>query len=278
VDTTTTLTGFLAICFGISWTIGIAAGHAGVRMEAADDLRGPLVAATMMLVPALSAAIMRWHARRKQIPLPDAGFKLGPRAAYVWIWLLAPLILGGCFALSIVLGIAAPKPLGIPDDMTLLMLVSAPTINLFATTLFTFGEEYGWTGLLLPLLLQRGLTPMQAAAIYGAIWGAWHWPLIWIGHNYPGHPIAGSILMIGLCIALGLVQTALRIHTGSVIVTSFAHACVNCWANLFARAFEHVDVLFGGVTGVVGIVVLGSIGLQLHRALRAQHPASAPVE
>jgi len=29
--------------------------------------------------------------------------------------------------------------------------------NLLATSLFTFGDEYGWTGLLLRILLERGL-------------------------------------------------------------------------------------------------------------------------
>ena len=42
--------------------------------------------------------------------------------------------------------------------------------------IFTFGEEFGWRGYLLPRLAPLG--GISAAIITGVIWGLWHTPVI----------------------------------------------------------------------------------------------------
>jgi len=46
----------------------------------------------------------------------------------------------------------------------------------------SFGEEFGWRGFLLPVLLERH-TGFSAAFIVAAIWSVWHLPLFWIGET-----------------------------------------------------------------------------------------------
>lgn len=52
----------------------------------------------------------------------------------------------------------------------------APLLGALASMLFLGPvEELGWRGVALPLL-QRGLSPLEAGLVLGAIWGVWHWP------------------------------------------------------------------------------------------------------
>jgi membrane protease YdiL (CAAX protease family) len=53
--------------------------------------------------------------------------------------------------------------------------------------LMGFGEEYGWRGYLQSELIKIG--KRRGVLLLGLIWGAWHYPVIWMGHNYPGQPL-----------------------------------------------------------------------------------------
>jgi membrane protease YdiL (CAAX protease family) len=75
------------------------------------------------------------------------------------------------------------------------LLAQSLTVGVLVTTVPTFGEEFGWTGYLLPRLLPLGR--WRAALLYGVAWGLWHAPVIVGGHNYPGHPVAGVLAMCG---------------------------------------------------------------------------------
>lgn len=51
------------------------------------------------------------------------------------------------------------------------------TAGILAAAAFSFGEELGWRGFLVPELAK--ITSFSNAAILsGAIWALWHWPLI----------------------------------------------------------------------------------------------------
>jgi uncharacterized protein len=43
------------------------------------------------------------------------------------------------------------------------------------------GEELGWRGWLLPILLARGCSPLGASLRVGALWGIWHVPILLMG-------------------------------------------------------------------------------------------------
>lgn len=258
------LVSYLALCLGVAWALGLYGLRSGIRLDVAADSRGQILAAIIMLTPAFSASYVRYRAKRANAALPEAGVVLAGAAPYIAVWLVVPVLVVSSLALATVFGGAHLVPLAsLGAGRLALLLASAASINLVVTSLFTFGEEYGWTGLLLPLLLQRGWTPLRAALGYGAIWGIWHWPLIWAGHNYPHHPWLGSVAMVALCMASALNQTALRLRSGSVFVTSFAHACLNSWSNVALRLFSDVDPLRVGPTGVLGIALLTASGLWL---------------
>src|SRR5262249_17558580 len=106
-----------------------------------------------------------------------------------------------------------------------LIFVQSLIVGGLITTVFTFGEEFGWTGYLLVKLLP--LSRWRAALIYGCIWGLWHAPIIVGGYNYPGYPVLGIFMMCALTTSFALSQTALRLRYRSVILTSFFHASIN---------------------------------------------------
>jgi hypothetical protein len=205
-----------------------------------------------------------------------ATWRIGSRVPYLWVWLGVPLAMLSIYGLSCGLGLAEftlnpaailsqlpPLPQGkvLPAWPVLLGTVEAVslTIGVLVTTLFTFGEEYGWTGFLLPSLLPLGKT--RAVLLYGTTWGLWHAPLVFGGFNYPGHPIAGIAMMCLFTIAVGSVQCALLLRYRSVFLTSFLHGSINAQGRgALPMLFTGVHPLLGGLVGVIGCLVIGGIG------------------
>ena len=138
------------------------------------------------------------------------------------------------------------------------MLMAVPS------ALILFGEEFGWTGYLLPKLIPLGR--WRAALLYGAIWGAWHAPIIVAGYNYPGYPVAGVAMMILFTSAIALLQAGLWLRSGSVLLTSFVHAGINSQARgIWPLVVVGVHPLLGGATGLIGIAVLALAGAAVLR-------------
>jgi uncharacterized protein len=121
-------------------------------------------------------------------------------------------------------GIAVNPWLMILGEVIKAILI-APIINSF----FTFGEEFGWRGYLLPTLLPLG--EMKAYLISGLIWGLWHAPVIAMGHNYgldyPGAPWLGILVMIWFTTLIGALLGWLSIRSGSVWPAVIGHAAIN---------------------------------------------------
>ncbi|HEY6252929.1 MAG TPA: CPBP family intramembrane glutamic endopeptidase [Candidatus Angelobacter sp.] len=136
------------------------------------------------------------------------------------------------------------------------------TLGVLVASVFTFGEEFGWTGYLLMRLLPLGR--WRAALIYGAIWGVWHAPIIAGGFNYPGYPLIGPLMMCALTITFALTQTALRLRFDSVLLTSFFHASINTQGlGILPMFVIGVSPILGGITGLVGLVAFGTLGIWL---------------
>ena len=84
-------------------------------------------------------------------------------------------------------------------------LTYAPLVNSFLAV----GEEAGWRGFLYPQLKAK-FGRKKGWLIGGAIWGIWHWPVIWLigyeyGTNYVGFPIAGMLIFCIFATAAGIV-------------------------------------------------------------------------
>ena len=92
------------------------------------------------------------------------------------------------------------------------------------------GEELGWRGYMMPKLVNLfGFT--KSAIIGGIIWGIWHWPLTYAGHNfgtdYKGYPWAGFAGMVFLCVIMGTMLSFVTMKTGSVWPAAIMHAVNN---------------------------------------------------
>jgi membrane protease YdiL (CAAX protease family) len=82
------------------------------------------------------------------------------------------------------------------------------------------GEELGWRGWLLPVLLKR-TARLRAALIVGGVWTVWHMPLLLSS-------VATTVMFIVGTIGLSVLFTWLWARTGErLFVVAVAHAVVN---------------------------------------------------
>ena len=89
----------------------------------------------------------------------------------------------------------------------------------FLGLILGFGEEYGWRGYLQNELFQLGR--IRGVLLVGVIWGAWHWPLILMGYNYPGYPLLGLLLMALYTTGLAVVLGYAVLRSGSIVLAAF---------------------------------------------------------
>jgi uncharacterized protein len=122
--------------------------------------------------------------------------------------------------------LAAQSPAGMSFPV-LMIIITAQTLILgpFLGLVVTFGEEYGWRGYLQPALMKIG--KIKGVILVGIIWGIWHMPIIWMGYNYPAHPLLGSFLFILYCIGLAFILGYAVLKTKAVWLAAFLHALFN---------------------------------------------------
>lgn len=106
-------------------------------------------------------------------------------------------------------------------------LTYAPLINAFVS----LGEEIGWRGFLYPQLKVR-FGRKKGCLLGGVIWGAWHWPAIWLngyeyGTEYVGFPIVGMLVFCIFTVALGILCDWLYERSGSIWLPSICHGAIN---------------------------------------------------
>jgi membrane protease YdiL (CAAX protease family) len=271
---------FLLLTFGVTWGIELAALGGGMRFDGGGTAALALLAG-VMFVPGLSAWVVRRFVTREGFA--TAGLRPGPPRLYALVWAGVPLLFGAVYLATAALGLgrldlsgesalrelagpAAQGPPGaaLPPAEVLLgvTLAATLTVGLLLTCVATFGEEFGWTGFLLPHLLPLGR--WRAALLYGAVWGAWHAPVVWAGYNYPGLGLGGVGLMVLFTSALALVQTGLWLRSGSVLLTTFLHAAVNSQSRgVWPMLVHDVSPALGGSTGLLGIAALAAVGSAL---------------
>lgn len=260
---------YLTLAFGIAWTIVL-----GLPSWVPFAARGALA----MLAPAAAAAVVRGPLFREGFA--DAG--LEPRIVRSWriyaaAYLLPPLLIFAGFWLSVYLGtqhwgiqtldavieafgVNVTPPASSADLSARLPIVSLLTIALASMTvsipinmLFTFGEEFGWRGYLLPRLAPLGRT--NAAILVGIIWGFWHAPLIAAyGYVYPGHPVAGVFMMVLYTTPMSVIFAWFRFKSNSVWPSTMAHAANNAQAMLAYLVLTPADSLLRPPAGIIALL------------------------
>jgi len=270
---------YLALACGLAWIVeGIALAR-GVRFTSPTP-GVTLLLAAIMLTPAIAAFLVRRFITCEGFA--TAGLRRGPWRPYLVVWIGVPLLVVSVYGLTLLLGLGRFDPtlaqltarmeelargqplpqLPPPAVLSAAIFAQSLTLGVLVTSIFTFGEEFGWTGYLLIRLLPLGR--WRAALIYGGFWGLWHAPIIAGGFNYPGYPVLGPVMMCALTIAFALTQTALRLRYDSVFLTSFFHASINTQGlGVVPLLVVGVSPVLGGITGIVGIVTFMAVGMWL---------------
>lgn len=128
-------------------------------------------------------------------------------------------------------------------------------LGVVATVGWTLGEEFGWRGYLLPRL--RVLGDGWALVISGAVWAAWHMPVIFLTDLYhaDGNRLIVLPLFVLTAMAAGTFIGYLRIASGSVWPSTIAHTAHNATWNLtgvfIVTTSPAAEEYVGGDTGVV---------------------------
>ena len=219
-DTRPELTTYLGLTFGLSaifWWLIISAGSLGVH--------GGLYVFALMWCPGTSALITRLIFQRN---VRGEGWAIGSPK---WLGLAYLLPLGYA---SVAYGLVWLTGLGGVDlarfkTPVVMFLVVGSLQSLLSAT----GEELGWRGFLVPTLA-RTMSFRRTAIVSGAIWAAWHVPLIIFADYNGGTPSWYSTLCFAVMfVSMGFPFAWLRLRSGSVWPAAVLHAT----HNLFVQAF-----------------------------------------
>jgi len=158
-----------------------------------------------------------------------------------------------------------PAPTGLSPNVFLILAgVQSVLLAPILAIVIAFGEEYGWRGYLQKELFKLGR--VRGVLLLGLIWGAWHWPLILMGYNYPGHPLLGLLLMALYTTGLAIVLGYAVLKTGSVLLSAYLHALNNqVLAFIIAMGFKPFDSAFSFDIGIYGTVTLAIVAFFLLR-------------
>lgn len=235
---------YLIWTFGLAW---IMQAGAALLYQNGNAAIGQLVMAVMMFVPMLGVLLsggrltgMGWnpHIRRNIKMLLIAWF--APALLTAVGAVLYFVVFPGHFDLSgkylaASAGAQALKQLeeqGLSYPMYVLAsaagcITYAPLINM----VLGLGEEAGWRGFLYPQLKAK-YGRKKGRLLGGIIWGAWHWPVIWLigyeyGTEYVGFPIVGMLVFCVFTIAAGILCDWLYEKSQSIWTPSICHGAVN---------------------------------------------------
>ena len=146
-----------------------------------------------------------------------------------------------------------------------------PTVN----AAIALGEELGWRGFL--FVAWRPLGFWHSSYLIGLVWGLWHAPLIWHGHNYPQHPRIGVVLMMVFTTLWAPFFTLVRERSGSVWHAAVLHGTLNAIAGISLFTVGGND-LNTGITGLPGILTLLLANFLLWLYQRHSRSATALLE
>jgi uncharacterized protein len=124
--------------------------------------------------------------------------------------------------------------------------------------LFALGEEIGWRGYLLPILLKL-TSPRKAILLHGLLWGLAHAPLIYFGFNYGsdywGAPWSGILMMTLSMTMFGTWLAYVTIRAESILPAVILHGAANVIGEMAAFvSFMGISPLIGpNPTGIVGM-------------------------
>jgi len=215
------------------------------------------------------------HIKGGRNTLIDAGLAGGK--ARVWVGYGLALVafyglqtwLNYIFKLGTVVDINAAFPQPATGDIpasALFISIAMNTVVLgpLLGLIISFGEEYGWRGFLQTELIKLGR--VRGILLLGVIWGIWHWPVIWMGYNYPGQPLLGSLFMVVYCIILAYFLAYAVFKSQGIWTAAYLHALNNQTLTFFIIAVvAPTSVIFSFGIGLPALAVGAVVVLLLLR-------------
>ncbi|HTP03270.1 MAG TPA: CPBP family intramembrane glutamic endopeptidase [Anaerolineales bacterium] len=273
---------FLGLAFGIAWLTGLVVYLTGGLSNSKQIAPGislalVLLAVPYMWAPGIANLLTRFFTRE--------GWKnmgLRPHFRKGWLfWLIGWVtpglltIFGGAvfFLLypryfdanleALRQGLArTPSLSSIPAWLFVVIeAVGVILISPIANFLATLGEELGWRAYLLPKFMPLGWR--KATLLLGAIWGLWHWPVIFMGYEYgstyPGHPWIGPLLFVWIAFCFGIFLSWITLRGGSVWPAVIGHAAIN---GIAAIAVITLTGTPNPLLGPLPVGIIGAIGYE----------------
>ena len=243
---------FLAITFGITWSIAVLVLGFSTWFEAHF---GALNSASPFFYAAVwapnVAAITLTSARGGWPSLRDLLSRLMSFRAAPWVWIAAIAFYPALMIVVQLVGLAFGRPLANGDVW---LHAAIGVFNLPALLLGPLGEELGWRGYLLPRLLQR-MRPAAAALVLGVIWMVWHIPSFFAS----GLPQSGMALPVfaiaGVALSMFVTWLFVNANRSILIAGVIPHAIVNAYgAATGAMTWINAAVLVAGALLLVAIL------------------------
>jgi membrane protease YdiL (CAAX protease family) len=216
---------YLLIVFGLSWPFLIASAlWAG----------GNLLPTYLLNISAMVMVTVGTYFAGRYVfrdGFAGAGWSWGKPRYYLAVIGLALLVWVVPTILDVALGLSKLPVRLTPSQITWVFVL------LFLTLIPGFGEEFGWRGYMLPRLARRYGT-RQGVLLHGAIWWAWHIPVLvgaaaayGSGPLWSGGPDASVLMTVLVLLAIGFIPTVLHAvvfayiwsRTGSLAVSTVYH-------------------------------------------------------
>jgi membrane protease YdiL (CAAX protease family) len=202
----------------IFWALIISAG----TIQAG----GGLYTMGLMWCPGAAALLTTLLYQRN---LRGLGWRLG-RPRYLLASYALPLGYAAvAYGLAWVTGLGAFTSQNLPvgQPLPVFVLINATAVLVTGGLLPALGEEIGWRGLLVPELA-RVTSFTNTALISGAIWAAWHLPLLLFADYNAGTPAWYALLCFAvMTIGISFAFAWLRLKSGSLWTAALLHASHN---------------------------------------------------
>lgn len=278
---------FCVAAFAISWSI-FAVGYFAGAFESQIGFGG--VAFAFMWGPFLSAILCALIFDKGRIT-DSLAIKPKFNRWLIWSWLI-PIVIA---ILSVAVTLLAPgislspwlegleammpgqdvNPLKFTNtQFTAIMILNAVIFGALINSFLLINEELGWRGYLWGKIIGQGF--WKASLFTGVIWGFWHAPLIAMGHNYPGMPVAGIFLMVVFTTLLCPVIGYVRLKNGSVWGACVFHGTINAVATLTLISLSDASMPWAGIIGLGGMIILGLANIAVFFALKGNKVEGIP--
>ena len=270
---------YLALAFGLTWIIFFAYILSGHVWAADGEISGMDQFVSLgMLCPALAMLLARYATGEgfavtgKDSMLLGISFK-DKKWIYFVIAMFLPWIyieLGNALTLLIspnTFDPHNPELLGLTDNERTIVYIQpiAAIVSGAAASFAAFGEEAGWRGYMMPKMIKLWGVG-KAVVIGGIIWGMWHWPLTYIGHNfgmeYFGYPFTGFAAMCVMCIFMGIILTFVTYKSGSIWPAAILHAINNASPSVLQYFINH-DKMTGWRSDSVVSFLIGILPMEV---------------